>query len=336
LSPATTPASTSSDTSSASQVFPKEPIVRVLLVHCCSIEPWVFPCDNKQFMQVQDIYEKKVTWREFKRYFQRKYLNKRYCDKIMKVFFEFNLGSMTIDEYERRFLEQLKYVSFIKDEKVKIQIYLSGLPSFMSDGIQYDDQKTLEENIRMTKCLYDQHKGKTTYQKSWEDKKKSKMEQRKKGTKPPFFRNNYKEQPTSKEFRMTKTLGQRPRKPPYQCWSCKGDHLYRYFPHRSEKVMNFHNVQQAKTMEDMGRNVPKIYAALNNKKAEFQLHMIEVEGNINNHPITILIDSGSSHSYLDPNMVEIFHFPRNKLEKSWLVQLATGAKRKIMRWLKHV
>jgi hypothetical protein len=45
----------------------------------------------------------------------------------MKEFFELKLGSMTIDEYERRFLELLKYVSFIKDEKVKIQRYLSGL-----------------------------------------------------------------------------------------------------------------------------------------------------------------------------------------------------------------
>jgi predicted aspartyl protease len=32
--------------------------------------------------------------------------------------------------------------------------------------------------------------------------------------------------------------------------------------------------------------------------------MIEVEGKINNQPISILIDSGASHSYLDPKMVE--------------------------------
>jgi hypothetical protein len=50
-------------------------------------------------------------------------------------FFELKLGSMTIDEYERRFLELLKYVAFIKDEQVKIQRYLSGFPSFISDKI---------------------------------------------------------------------------------------------------------------------------------------------------------------------------------------------------------
>jgi hypothetical protein len=66
----------------------------------------------------------------------------------MKELFELKLGSMTIDEYEIRFLELLKYVSFIKDDTVNIQRYLSGFPSFISDKIQYDDPKTLEETIR--------------------------------------------------------------------------------------------------------------------------------------------------------------------------------------------
>jgi hypothetical protein len=105
----------------------------------------------------------------------------------MKEFLEIKLGSMTIDDHERRFLELLKYVSFIKDETVKIHRYLSGLSSFISDKIKYDDPKTLEETIRRTKCLYYQHKGKPTFQRAWDDKNKFKMEQRKKGNKTPFF-----------------------------------------------------------------------------------------------------------------------------------------------------
>ena len=70
----------------------------------------------------------------------------------MNEFFELKLGSMTIDEYEQRFLELLKYVSFIKDEAVKIQRYLSGLPPSIGDKIQYDP-KTMEETIRREKCL---------------------------------------------------------------------------------------------------------------------------------------------------------------------------------------
>jgi hypothetical protein len=84
-----------------------------------------------------------MTWKEFNNHFEKKYLTKRYYDKNMKEFFELKLGSMTIDEYERIFLELLKYVSFIKDEIVKIYRYLSGMSYFISDMIQYDDPKTL-------------------------------------------------------------------------------------------------------------------------------------------------------------------------------------------------
>jgi hypothetical protein len=222
-----------------------------------------------KFVQVQHIDENKVTWREFKRYFLKKYLNKRYYDKKMKEFFELKLGSMTIDEYERRFLELLKYVSFIKDEQVNIKMYLSGLPLIINDKIQYDDPKTIEETIRRARFLYNQHKGGATYQKSWEDNKNNNMGQRKKGTKPPLFINNSQGQLPSKESRMTETLGKRPRHPPIQCWGCGENHMYRDFPHRGEKVNSIHNVQKVDTVEYMGRNIPRIYATLDNQQAEF-------------------------------------------------------------------
>jgi hypothetical protein len=62
--------------------------------------------------------------------------------------------------------------------------------------------------------------------------------------------------------------------------------------------------------------------------------MIEVEGMINNQTLAILIDSRASHSYIDPNMVESLQFPRSKHGKSWLVQLATGARRKVNEMVK--
>ena len=143
-----------------------------------------------QLVQAQHIKENNVTSSELKKNFEKKCLTKRYYDRKMKEFFELKLGSMTIDEYERRVLELLKYVPFIKDETVKIQRYLSGLPTFLSEKIQYDDPKTMEETIRRAKCLYDQCKGKSTFQRAWEDKKKFKREHRQKGNTTPFFKNN--------------------------------------------------------------------------------------------------------------------------------------------------
>jgi hypothetical protein len=69
----------------------------------------------------------------------------------------------------------------------------------------------------------------------------------------------------------------------------------------------------------MGRSIPRIYAALDNKQDEFQSHMIEVEGMINNHAFNILIDSGAIHRYIDPKVVEIFQLPRSKNGKSLLL-----------------
>jgi predicted aspartyl protease len=69
----------------------------------------------------------------------------------------------------------------------------------------------------------------------------------------------------------------------------------------------------------MSIHVPRIYVALDNKHVGFQSHMIKVEGKINDQPITILIDSGASHSYLNPKMVERYHFLRSNLGKPWMV-----------------
>jgi hypothetical protein len=38
--------------------------------------------------------------------------------------------------------------------------------------------------------------------------------------------------------------------------------------------------------------------------------MIEVEGKITNQPISILIDSGASHRYIDHKLVDRFHLKK--------------------------
>jgi hypothetical protein len=84
-----------------------------------------------------------------------------------------------------------------------------------------------------------------------------------------------------------------------------------------------HNIQEFDIVEDMDRIVSRKYASLENRQVDYQSHMIEVESKIDSHPITSLIDFGASHSYVDPNMVDIFKLKGRKHEKYWLVQLAT-------------
>ena len=57
--------------------------------------------------------------------------------------------------------------------------------------------------------------------------------------------------------------------------------------------------------------------------------MVEVEGKIIEHYVSVLIDHGSAHSYITPRVVDICAFKKLKHNKSWLAQLATGTKRKV-------
>jgi hypothetical protein len=90
-----------------------------------------------QLKQVEHINEGRITWKQFKTYFQKEYLSKNFYDKKMEEFFELRLGSMTMAEYENTFPGLLKYVGFIKDEKVKIPSLTSSKALCYTNSIRY-------------------------------------------------------------------------------------------------------------------------------------------------------------------------------------------------------
>jgi hypothetical protein len=94
----------------------------------------------------------------------------------MQELFELRLGSMTMTEYEKKFLGFLKYVRFIGDEKVKIQIFLGGFQTFYKENIKYDEPNTLTEAINKAKYLYEQGQGRESLQKSLKEKKNAKFD----------------------------------------------------------------------------------------------------------------------------------------------------------------
>lgn len=69
---------------------------------------------------IKRIREEGVILDDFERLLKEKYLFERYYDDKVKEFYELKMGSMIYDEYTRKFLDLLRCVPYIKDDKAKI------------------------------------------------------------------------------------------------------------------------------------------------------------------------------------------------------------------------
>ena len=76
-------------------------------------------------------------------------------------------------------------------------------------------------------------------------------------------------------------------------------------------------------MGQVARAVPRIYAALEDRQEDHQSTVVELVGKIVEQSVSILIDPGSTHSYITPRVAEICAFKKVKHRKSWLFQLAS-------------
>jgi len=104
------------------------------------------------------IQEDDLTLNEFERLFTKNYLSERYYDEKAKDFYELHMGSMTDDEYTSRFLELLRYVPYLKEEKAKVHRFFNGFPISYRDQIEFYEIRLLEEAIQILKHCYEKLK----------------------------------------------------------------------------------------------------------------------------------------------------------------------------------
>ena len=64
---------------------------------------------------------REIQWSKFCNIFQEKYMSESFFDTKVKEFHELRMGYMTMDAFINIFLDLLHYVTYIEDEKVKIQ-----------------------------------------------------------------------------------------------------------------------------------------------------------------------------------------------------------------------
>jgi hypothetical protein len=73
------------------------------------------------------------------------------------------------------------------------------------------------------------------------------------------------------------------------------------------------------TVNDVARSVPHIYATLYNNQANNQASVVEIEGMIFNHLVSVLFDPSSNLIYIDPNTMDKCKLQPQKQTKPWLV-----------------
>eukprot|EP00253_Pinus_taeda_P029666 PITA_29666 len=300
----------------------------------------------EEVKRVRGISEQDVTWEKFQGYFKEKYLTERFYDEKAREFHDLRLGQQTIDQFVTKFTSLLRYVPYIREEKAKVQRFVSSLPLTMRERIEFDNPKTMDEAIQKARLCYQQNKSKGENPgKRWTDKRGSKIPTGSKGacsnfqkefSKGTSIKNPNKTQSRFKPPADSKYSEQQVRldpegaaQPPVQCWGCGGPHYIRNCPHRKDSDQ-LSQIYEASTVGDVARSMPKINAALEDRQADYQPTMTEFEGKIFDRAVSVLVDPGATLSYISPKVVESCGLQTTKFKSLWLVQLATGTKRRVL------
>ena len=130
-----------------------------------------------------------LEWSEFKNLFKKQYLSERYYEINTKESCQLNLDEMSIEDLINKFLDLLWFMSYIKEEKLKVQRFLNCLSQSYKDRIEFDNPKTLDEVLRKARLCFEQYKQRNDLSKVWKGKEQENFNQRKKGFQPPPFRN---------------------------------------------------------------------------------------------------------------------------------------------------
>eukprot|EP00253_Pinus_taeda_P020164 PITA_20164 len=260
---------------------------------------------------VKGVTEQNITWDNFQRFFKERYLTERFYDEKAREFHDLRLGQQTMDGFITRFTSLLRYVPYIREEKAKVQRFISSLPAYMRERIEFDNPKSMDEVIRKARICYQQGKQKgETANRKWNEKRSFKTVGNSKGNRSNGSKGNGKGATsrfvprTTSKFRTTNES-------------------------KRKGTKQLSQIHEASTVGEVGRSIPRINAALEDRQAEYQPTMVEFEGKISNLTISVLIDPGATLSSVSPKVVESCNLQPVKFRNPWLIQLATGAKRRV-------
>lgn len=110
-------------------------------------------------------------------------------------------------------------------------------------------------------------------------------------------------------------------------WICGEENLRRDCPQHHDGRPNINSAQEVQSFGDVGQSIPRIYETMDNRQAEHQASIIEMDSKLCDQVISILIYLGSNYRYVSPNLVDMCGLNKELHSESWLVQLAIDTKK---------
>jgi len=121
---------------------------------------------------------------------------------------------------------------------------------------------------------------------------------------------------------------------PLQCWTYGGEHCRIDFPQHHGGRPQIYVANDAHIVRDVGQSIPRIYATLENIQTDHHVSIIEMDDKLCDQLVSILIDPGSNYSYVSPDLVDKCRLNKEVNAESWLVQLATGTKKRVHHYVR--
>ena len=196
---------------------------------------------------VRGVSEQNITWEKFQRYFKERYLTEHFYDKKVREFHDLWLGQQTMDKFITCFTSLLHYLPYTREEKAKVQRFVSSLHLNIRERIEFDNPKTIDEAIHKARICYQQSKQKGEIpSKRWNDKRSNKLAGNSKGnygssnkgfgkgkSSRNMQKNSLRPKPTN-ESRINEQPvnfdSEGAARPPVQCWGCGGPHYVKSCP----------------------------------------------------------------------------------------------------------
>jgi hypothetical protein len=307
-----------------------------------------------------------VSWELFEERFRRKYLPAYYEEQQVGAFHALVQGNRTVEEYEIRFMELVKYVSYMDNDQRQAERFVYGLnpkiramvrmwkPSSVAEAVE--NARYAEEHMNLNggmRSTFPHHPGFVG--------KAPRTFSRGGSSRPPPYGNRVAPRTVATGISMAASAASRsspttqagPRPSQGAASRGRGSRGRNSFQRPSQSSAQ---VQSRVTCWGCGgphyqRDCPElqagfvhregkapmgrasgshqIYAAVNNRQAEHQSTVVESSGTLNHINVKILFDSGATDSFISPSALEKSGLAAYEHDDFKQVEMASGEKQAV-------